>query len=212
MIHIEGSKRLAIVLGLAIVLLQVIMYVGTTHAATASYTLEDVILEDLTQITGTFDWTYAIGDFEGGSGVFTTLEIPWRPGGSVPPLEQEGMVFTIEDKQIEISLDGNYHDFGLDIILKFPLNPLSPTESSPIDTDPLTGSFFECCGNGFKDQPFISGSISPKIDLIDAIIGLQLMAGINLTAINVSQTDFNTDGRIDMADVVYILQKVSGLR
>ena len=22
-------------------------------------------------------------------------------------------------------------------------------------------SFFECCGNGFRDQPFLSGSISP---------------------------------------------------
>ncbi|MFC1858947.1 dockerin type I domain-containing protein [Thermodesulfobacteriota bacterium] len=51
-----------------------------------------------------------------------------------------------------------------------------------------------------------------QIDLIDAIFGLQLMAGINLAAINVSQTDVNTDGRIGMADVVYILQKLSGSR
>ena len=74
-----------------------------------------------------------------------------------PPLEQEGMVLTIENKQIEISLDGNFHDYGLDISLKF-VQALSPTHSSSID---LGTSFFECCGNGFKDQPFSSGSISP---------------------------------------------------
>jgi len=51
-----------------------------------------------------------------------------------------------------------------------------------------------------------------RIDLIDAIFGLQVMAGVNLTAINVSQTDVNNDGRIGTADVLYILQKVSGSR
>jgi hypothetical protein len=51
-----------------------------------------------------------------------------------------------------------------------------------------------------------------RIDLIDAIWGLQLMAGNNLTAVNVGQTDVNNDGRIGTADVVYILQKVSGSR
>ena len=157
MIHIEGSKRLAIVLGLVIVWLLVTMSVGTAQSATVHYTLDDVFLVDGTQMTGSFDWTYAIGDFEGGSGVFTSLEIPWRPNGTAPPLEQEGMVLTIENNQIEISLDGNFHDYGLDISLKF-VQPLSPTQVSLVD---LNTSFFECCGNGFKDQPFISGSISP---------------------------------------------------
>jgi hypothetical protein len=119
--------------------------------------LDDVFLVDGSQMTGAFDWTYTIGDFEGGNGVFTALEIPWRPDGRVPPLEQEGMVFTIETNQIEISLDGNFHDYGLDISLKF-VQPLSPTQSSLID---LNTSFYECCGNGFKDQAFSSGSVSP---------------------------------------------------
>lgn len=110
-------------------------------------------------MTGAFDWTYTTGDFEGGSGVFTALEIPWRPHSTAPPLEQEGMVFTIEDKQIEISLDGNFHDYGLGISLKFATS-LLPTQSSLIDT---VTSFYECCGNGFKDQEFSSGSITAVV-------------------------------------------------
>jgi len=128
-------------------LLAAVISAGTAQAETASYTLDDIFLVDGTQMTGAFDWTYTIGDFEGGSGVFTALEIPWRPSGTAPPLEDPGMILTIEDKQIEISLDGNFHDYGLDISLKF-VQPLSPTQPSLIDT---SASFFECCGNGFKD-------------------------------------------------------------
>jgi hypothetical protein len=135
------------------------MSVGIAQAETDRYTLDDVFLADGTQMTGTFDWTYVIGDFEGGNGVFTALEIPWLPNGTAPPLEQDGMVLTIEFNQIEISLDGNFHDYGLDISLKF-AQSLSPTQSSLID---LNASFFECCGNGFKDQPFSNGSISPVV-------------------------------------------------
>jgi hypothetical protein len=153
--------------------LAAILAVGSAQAAIVSYTLDDVFLLDDTQMTGAFDWTYTIGDFEGGNGVFTALEIPWRPGGSVPPLEQEGMIFTIENNQIEISLDGNLHDYGLDITLKF-LQPLSPTQPSSID---LITSFYECCGNGFNDQPFRSGTISPAVTSVPIPAALPLFAG-----------------------------------
>ena len=46
------------------------------HAAKVSYTLDNILLDNDTQITGAFDWTYDVGDFEGGAGVFTALEIP----------------------------------------------------------------------------------------------------------------------------------------
>jgi hypothetical protein len=49
------------------------MSVGSAQAATVSYTLDDIFLADGTQMTGAFDWTYTIGDFVGGSGVFTAL-------------------------------------------------------------------------------------------------------------------------------------------
>ena len=150
------------ILGLAGVCLAVIMTTGSVQAATVSYILDDIFLEDGTQMTGAFDWTYTIDDFEGGSGVFTALEIPWLPNGSEPPLEEPGMVLTIENNQIEISLDGNFHDYGLDISLKY-VEPLSPTQSSLID---LGASFFECCGNGFHDQRFQSGRIIPSTFLV----------------------------------------------
>ena len=153
--------------------LAAVMSVGSAQATTVSYTLDDIFLLDGTQMTGAFDWTYATGDFEGGSGVFTALEIPWRPNGTAPPLEQEGMVLTIENNQIEISLDGNFHDYGLDISLKF-VQPLSPMQSSLID---LNTSFFECCGNGFKDQPFSSGSISPVVSSVPIPAAFPLFTG-----------------------------------
>ena len=153
--------------------LTAVMSVGTAQAATVSYTLDNIFLLDGTQMTGAFDWTYTIGDFEGGSGVFTALEIPWQPGGTAPPLEEPGMVLTIENNQIEISLDGNFHDYGLGIILKY-VQPLSPTQSSLID---LNTSFFECCGNGFKDQPFTSGSISPVVSSVPIPAAFSLFAG-----------------------------------
>ena len=61
-----------------------VISLGSAQAATVSYTLDDVFLVDGTQMTGAFDWTYTIGDFEGGNGVFTALEIPWRPNGTAP--------------------------------------------------------------------------------------------------------------------------------
>jgi hypothetical protein len=127
------------------------------HAATVSYFLDNVLLDGGGQMIGEFDWTYTPGDFEGGTGVFTTLEIPIRPNGSLPPLQDPGMVIIIEANQIEISLDNNFHDYGLDITMKF-LQPLLPGQSSPLN---LAESFYECCGNGFQDQGFQSGAISP---------------------------------------------------
>lgn len=151
------TAKLRVVRGALLSCLAVVMSVGSAQAAIVSYTLDDIFLEDGSQMTGAFDWTYTTGDFEDGSGVFTALEILWHPTGTLPLLEQEGMVLIIENNQIEISLDGNFHDYGLDISLKF-VQALSPTQSSLID---LSTSSFDCCGNGFKKQDFSSGSISP---------------------------------------------------
>jgi hypothetical protein len=125
------------------------------HADVIKYTLDNLILDDGQQITGTFDWTYNVGDFEGGSGVLTTLEIPY----TIYSLAEGSLDIAIETKTIEISGNLNYHDEGLDISLDTRLVPLSPTQSSPIDSS----SLFECCGNGFHDQDFRSGTISPSI-------------------------------------------------
>jgi len=124
------------------------------RADVISFTLDNVILADGQQITGTFDWTFNVGDFEGGSGAFTALEIPY----TAYSFAAGNLNIVIETNSIEISGNGNFHDMGLDIKLKLPAQPFSPTQSAPLD---LGLSFFECCGNGFKDQPFVSGSVSP---------------------------------------------------
>jgi hypothetical protein len=155
--YVFSVTRFWILRATSLMLLVAFMPVAIAQVEAVRYSLDEVFLADGSQMTGAFNWTYTVGDFEGGNGEFTELEIPWRPNGSAPPLEDPGMALTIEDKQIEISLDGNFHDYGLDITLKFE-QPLSPTQPSLIN---LNASFFECCGNGFKDQPFISGSVSP---------------------------------------------------
>ena len=78
-----------------------------------NYTLDDVILADGGQITGTFHWTYSAEDFEGGSGVFTALEIPY----TVYSFADGNLITDIQTASIEITGDGNYHDVGLDITL-----------------------------------------------------------------------------------------------
>lgn len=122
------------------------------NADTATFTFENVFLEDGDRLTGTFVWTYNPGDFEGGSGVFTVLEIPY----TAYSLADDNLDISIQSNSIEISGNGDYHDMGLDISL-FLAEPLSPTHPAPID---LEMSFFECCGNGFHDQPFSSGGIT----------------------------------------------------
>jgi hypothetical protein len=212
--------------GFAAMCLTFIMSVGAVQAETVSYILEDVFLVDGSQMTGAFDWTYTVGDFGDGSGIFTALEIPWRPGGTAPPLEQAGMVFTIENNQIEISLDGNFHDYGLDISLKF-VQPLSPTQSSLID---LTTSFYECCGNGFKDQPFRSGSIIPLVrgdvsgdgvvNAADLVIAERIIfAHITPTTVQTHALDVGPvvngvsqpDGMLGAGDFLLLTRKALGL-
>ena len=131
------------------------------------YTFEDVVLDDGSQMTGAFYWTYTAEDFEGGTGVFTSLVIPYSPS-STPPLDDPNMTTLIENNQIEISGNGSLHDYGLDIIMKF-IQPLSPTQPSVIN---LVTSKYECCGNGFQTHLFFSGSIVPTAVPIPAAIWL----------------------------------------
>ena len=53
------------------------MATSNAHADIVYYTLDNVILDDNTQMTGTFSWTYDISDFESGVGQFSSLDIPW---------------------------------------------------------------------------------------------------------------------------------------
>jgi hypothetical protein len=133
-----------------------IIVVPGAHADVVTFELDGVTLSDGEPLSGFFDWTYSAGDFEDGSGEFTALTIPH----TVYSLADGNLNVDIQADSIEISGNGNYHDVGLDITISpaFSQLLLSPTQSVPID---LSLSFFECCGNGFKDQYFASGSITP---------------------------------------------------
>ncbi len=123
-----------------------------TNADEVSYTLENVILDDHTQMTGTFTWTFEIGDFENGEGQFIFLDIPHTSH------DHTDLNATIDVAQsIEITLPNSTHDDGVDITL-FLLEALTPTTSSSIN---LVRSKYEIGGNGFHDGIFLSGLISP---------------------------------------------------
>jgi hypothetical protein len=127
------------------------------HATEVNYTLENVILDDSTQMTGTFSWTFDIGDFENGVGQFTSLDIPHTSH------DHTDLDATIDIVQsIEITLPNSTHDDGVDVTLVL-LEPLTPTTSSPIN---LVRSKYEIGGNGFHDGLFLSGSISPDTDAV----------------------------------------------
>lgn len=179
---------------------------GHAAADVVTYVLDDVILADGEPIVGTFDWTFDVGDFEGGSGEFTALEIPY----TVYSFADGNLNIDIQTNSIEISGNGNYHDVGLDITLDLP-QPFAPTESVSIDLDL---SFFECCGNGFHDQFFQSGSIAPTIPLPSCdftgdnlcnITDLDLMHSVGpispgVPAVGNEEFDLNGDGSIDLED------------
>ncbi len=138
---------------------------GTAHADTVTYTLDNVVLAGCApgdcnypagdEITGTFVWTYNPADFEGGSGEFTSLVIP-APLEYWEPYVQ--LITQIQANQIELTGSGSFHDVGLDITIVL-LQDLSLDMPSAID---LVNSKFECCGNGFRDQLFASGTITPQ--------------------------------------------------
>jgi len=145
-----GSAN-AIGLGLAIGFLA--MAASPAQAAVARYTLDNVVLDDQSaQMTGTFAWTYDVGDFQNGVGQFTALEVPF----TLHDHTDLDAVFDVVNS-IEITLPGSVHDDGVDITL-FLAAPLTPTSGAAIDLD---RSAYEIGGNGFHTGAFVSGSIVP---------------------------------------------------
>ena len=130
-----------------------------SSAETLYYALDNVFFlkegttTNLQQMHGYFAWNYTPGDFENGTGELLYVDIPGTAHGI------EDLIVTIEVGGIEISLDGSFHDDGVDVALKF-LTDLSPTASSAIDTDPAS-SKFDIGGNGFYRGTIASGSVVP---------------------------------------------------
>ncbi|MGJ8643994.1 MAG: hypothetical protein ACSHX9_11340 [Luteolibacter sp.] len=135
--------------------------IGKSSAETLYFALDNVFFQkegstnNLQQMHGYFSWNYTLGDFENGTGELLYVDIPGTSHGV------EDLIVTIETGGIEISLDGSFHDDGIDVSLKF-LNDLSPTGSSVIDTDPES-SKFDIGGNGFYRGTIETGSVVPFI-------------------------------------------------
>ena len=126
--------------------------VNIARAETVYYSLNNVILDDGTQITGIISWSYTAGDFENGVRQFVSLTIPHSSHN------QDDLITPIEPSQIEITFEGNAHDDGVDIKLVLQ-PPLTPETSSLVDTN-KTASKYSIGGNGFHDGFFVSGSIA----------------------------------------------------
>ena len=101
------------------------------------------------------------------------------------------------------------------------------TTSVNYDGDPLTpGAQYhyqvvveDMYGNeSFAEGSFTQSAALPgdvdnsgSVDLTDAILALQVVAGMNTTGVNLG-ADVNSDNKIGMAEVIYILQYVAGFR
>jgi hypothetical protein len=130
------------------------------HAATVSYTLENVWLDATQQMTGTFSWTYTADNFENGVGVFSEIYVP-RYGTDLT-----GLNITIDPSSIEVSLVQNLDSINVGVTLK--LNDLlTPTTGSLLD---LTTSKWEDFDGG--NHPFISGSVEPNVVPVPAALWL----------------------------------------
>jgi len=123
------------------------------NADLVTFELNNVYTDRGGQMTGRFTWAYTVGDFENGVGEFTSLDVPHTAHGL------DDLIITIETKQIEVTLDGSFHDDGVDVSLVL-LEPFSLAGPAALNLDP-TESKYSIGGNGFIDGHFISGAIAP---------------------------------------------------
>jgi hypothetical protein len=131
------------------------------QTATVNYVLQDVWLDpDITHpweppqlMSGTIAWTYTVGDFDNGSGAFTALNLPWHNG------QGPALAWTIEVDQVEVTMPGNWHDWGADVSLK-----LAPALAlgQPATVDLVFSKFdIEAWGIVRKGH-MLSGSLVPE--------------------------------------------------
>lgn len=125
------------------------------RAATANYTLENILTNEGDPFTGAFQWEYTEGDFENGIGTFTELILP----GHGSNINELNITFDI-GSSIEFSLAANLHNEGVDVTL-FLVDSLTPTSGADIDTDRSKWGL----GGGFNGSPtsgtYVSGHIAP---------------------------------------------------
>jgi len=152
-----------------LVCLAMLSQTALAQTVKVTYDLENVWLlpdishpnDDPRQMTGSFEWTYQLGDFENGTGEFTDIYIPWYNPGL------ENLEMTFDMNSIEFTLLGNWHDLGIDITL-FLIEPLSPDRPSTIDT--VESRFDIQYGVSWQGH-VISGEIVPRPGLDLSVAG-----------------------------------------
>lgn len=101
---------------------------ASAQTETVTYNLEGVMFGFTGyEMTGSFDWTYQVGDFENGVGNFTSINIPWY--GS----DLNGLTWTVELDQIELTLSQSWHSQGVDVMLRLS-SDLSLTQPAMVNT------------------------------------------------------------------------------
>lgn len=128
---------------------------------TVTYTLDGVMFGTSgAQMTGTFTWTYQVGDFENGLGTFTDIYIPWY-GSELSDLD-----WTIELDQIEVTMSQSWHGLGVDVMLRLS-NDLNLTGPAHVDTSNSTYHIEQ----GNHQGNVTAGSIVPEPGLGLALSG-----------------------------------------
>lgn len=148
------------------------------HSAVTTFELNHVLAPNGDAVTGSFDWTFTPGDFENGSGQFSSLDIPGYGSGLF------GLVVTIDLTTIEFSLAGNFHSQQVDVNLRL-LSPLSPTQGSSIDTSVgPTGPASKYSVFGFGrsiNGGVLGGSIQPVAAVVPLPAGVWLFGAALMT-------------------------------
>lgn len=138
-----------------------------------------------------------------GGKVYTTT-------GTVQSLTPVSKTFTVE------TLADSDHD-GMDDAWEMTyFGSLSRNGTGDFDMDGLTD--LQEYQMGLNPTVFDSGYLTPgdidnskTIDLKDAILGLQVALGQSVTQPVYKGTDVNQDGKIGVAEIIYILQNLAGL-
>jgi hypothetical protein len=78
------------------------------------------------------------------------------------------------------------------------------------DTD-TEGDQVPDCMDAFPDTRIFKGDLNndSRIDLIDAVLAVQLVVGIEPTSVAFKGADVNNDGKIELAEILYILKNIS---
>jgi len=155
------------------------------QADSVTYELQEVwLLPDVTHpwndsqpMAGVFVWTFNTGDFENGSGEFSSLDLPWWSEESDPELQA-----SIETESLEITMVGNYHDYGVDVTLQF-VSSLTPENGTLINVE--TSSFEIQRGVSYQGH-VVSGSL--------VLVGATLCPA-----------DFDGSDEVDVTDLLFLL-------